>query len=70
MWRWHWRSQAREGEQDPLDFVTLSYGEHRLCLKEGARTTLCVLARSEVNLATLRMATRLALRRIEQGATS
>ena len=57
-----------------LDTCTVRFTEYRLCLKVGEVGMLCVLARHDVNMAALRMASRLILNRIaplaraEQGA--
>jgi predicted regulator of Ras-like GTPase activity (Roadblock/LC7/MglB family) len=47
-----------------LDACTVRFSDHRLCLKVGAAGMLCVLAREDVNMPALRMASRLLLNRL------
>lgn len=49
---------------DTLDACTVRFADYRLCLKVGGAGMLCVLARPEVNMAALRMASRLLLNRL------
>jgi predicted regulator of Ras-like GTPase activity (Roadblock/LC7/MglB family) len=49
---------------ESLDGCIVRFSGHRLCLKVGHVGMLCVLARHDVNMAALRMASRLILSRL------
>jgi len=53
---------------ETLDACTVTFSDYRLCLKVGAAGLLCVLCRHEVNMAALRMASRLLLNRLAPAA--
>src|SRR5687767_11335139 len=48
-----------------LDFCTVRFANHKLCLKASEVGMICVLTRPDVNLAALRMALRMILEQIQ-----